>query len=126
MKALYELREKLCDELKEYGNKELSAGSLSTIDSLAHAVKNIDKIIESCETEGHSHQGRVYRNSRDGMVMDGRSYRRGRDAMGRYVSRDGYSYDDEMIAELRELMNDAHDERTKQEFKKFISKIEAL
>ena len=50
--------------------------------------------------------------------------------MGRY-SRDGYggngySRDQEMISELRELMNDAKDDRTRQEFQRFISKIEQM
>jgi hypothetical protein len=45
--------------------------------------------------------------------------------MGRYSSR-GYSRDQEMVSELRELMNDAKDERTRQEFQRFISKIEQM
>lgn len=45
--------------------------------------------------------------------------------MGRYSSR-GYSMDDDMVAELRELMQNAPDERTKQEFKRFIEKIERM
>ena len=51
-----------------------------------------------------------------------------RDSMGRY-SRGGYSYDeakDDMINDLHELMQDTHDERTKQEFKKFINKLETM
>lgn len=101
MKELHELKEKLCDELKVYGKKEMSAGSLDVIDKLAHAVKNIDKIIENYEDEGYSN--RMYSN-------EGRSYARGRgsnanrDARGRYSTRqynsrnsyDGYSYNDEM------------------------------
>ena len=43
---------------------------------------------------------------------------------GRY-SRD-YSYDESMIEELRELMEDAPDEKTKMEFKKFIRKMESM
>lgn len=110
MKELYELKEKLCDELKEYGKKELSAGSLDVIDKLAHSVKNIDKIIE-----GEGYSGARYH--------DGISTRR--DARGRYMSH-GYSYNYDMIAELRELMNDAPDDKTRQEFKRFISKIESM
>lgn len=103
MKELYELREKLCDELKNYGKKEMSTGSLDVVDKLAHAVKNLDKIIEG----------------------DGHSYARRRDSMGRYVH-DGYSYHGDMVSELRELMADAPDERTRTEFKRFISKIENM
>lgn len=60
MKEIYELREKLCDELKEYGNKEMSAGSLDVIDKLSHAIKNIDKILDSDEMYSGRYEGRSY------------------------------------------------------------------
>ena len=110
MNDLYELREKLCDELKEYGKKELSAGSLSTIDSLAHAIKNIDKII--AESEGYS---REYNHH----VM------RGRDSMGRYT-RNGYSYHGDLVDELRGLMEDATNDQIKHKIKRLISEIESM
>lgn len=108
MRELYELKEKLCDELKEYANKEMSAGSLDVIDKLSHAIKNLDRIIENHES-GYS----------------GREYSRKRDPRGRYSSR-GYSYGADMVPELHEMMNDAPDERTKQEFRRFIQKIESM
>lgn len=101
MTELHELREKLCNELKTYGKKDLSAGSLDVVDKLAHAVKNLDKVIE-----GHSYAMR-------------------RDSMGRYTH-NGYSYHGDMVSELRDLMADAPDERTRMEFKRFISKIESM
>lgn len=45
MHDLEELRHRLCEELEAYGTKEMTAGSLDVVDKLAHAVKNIDKII---------------------------------------------------------------------------------
>lgn len=108
MKELYELREKLCDELKSYGKKDMSTGSLDVVDKLAHAVKNIDKIIDA--GEGYS-----------GMTRDSR----GRYSRERY-SRDGYSYHDDMIGELRHLMNEAPNEETRHEFKRFINKMESM
>lgn len=107
MKELYELKEKLCDELKSYGKKEMSAGSLDVVDKLAHTVKNLDKIIDNYD-EGESH------------------YSRRRDSMGRYSRERGYSYHDDMIHELRNLMEDSPNEQTRQEFKRFISKIESM
>ena len=74
MHELYELKDRLCDELKEFGSKEMSAGSLDTIDKLAHAIKNLDKIIDHDDYSG------------DYMPMRDRSYARRRDAMGRYRS----------------------------------------
>lgn len=85
MNELYELKEMLCKELEEMGSKgELTAGTLDTVDKLAHALKNLDKVIENYDGE-YSGDDMSYR--------DGRSYARGRgrnarrDSMGRYSSR---------------------------------------
>ena len=129
MKELYELKENLCEELKKYGKKELSAGSLDVVDKLSHTIKNLDKIIENYDDDEYSnasmnYRGRSYRGN--GRSYDGMSNARGRrrDSMGRYSN--NYSYDDEMIAELQNLMEDAPDEKTRQEFKRFIQKIESM
>lgn len=86
MKELYELREKLCDELMEYGDKEMSAGSLDVVDKLAHAIKNIDKILEY--SEGYSSRGGY---NRDGYMRE-YSNRGNSRRSGRYSSR----YEDDM------------------------------
>ena len=86
MKELYELKDKLCEELKEYGKKDMSAGSLDVVDKLTHTIKNLDKIIEGYEDDYSNYSGRNYR---------GRSYARNRDSRGRYSS-NGYSYEEEM------------------------------
>lgn len=143
MEKLYELKEMLCKELEEYGQKgELTAGSLEVIDKLAHAIKNICKIIEAYEEEEYSNAGGSYarggnrgggRSSR-GYSREGGSYARGgsyasyaqrRDSRGRY-SNEGYSRDEGMIMELKELMKDVPDERTRQEFQSFISRMENM
>lgn len=120
MHELYELKEKLCDELKEYGGKDLSAGTLDVVDKLAHAVKNIDKIIEAYEDEGEGYSSRTYPDgmggsyrSRDGRSMNRnggfyRSYARGRmnarrDSMGRYSGDDGQDIE-AVKAEARRLV----------------------
>lgn len=133
MHELMELKEMLCEELEKYGNEELTAGSLEVVDKLSHAIKNIGKIIEMYEDEDYSNEyrGDSYRQG----SYRGESYRRGngrrssrrggsyaqrRDSMGRY-SRDG-----SMVEELRDLMEDAPNEKTRKEFEKFISKIEMM
>ena len=136
MKELYELKEKLCNELKNYGRKEMSSVSLEVIDKLAHTIKNLDKIIYNFDTEGYSgdymsdvgyRNGRRGGNSREMRNNDGRSYRRGRDSMGRYTSREaGYSYDDDMVSELRELMENAPNDQVKQKIKRLVSEIEMM
>lgn len=111
MKELHDLREMLCEELKEYGRKgEISTGSLAAIDTIAHAVKNIDKIIDD---DGYS--GRYD----DGMMRG--SYARRRDSMGRY-SRNGYSMSD-FSEKLRHLMEEAPDDHSRMEIQRLIEKM---
>lgn len=56
-----------------------------------------------------------YRGSYRGSYARGRNARR--DSMGRYSREQGYSMaNDDMVMELRELMQDAPDERTRMEF----------
>ena len=143
MHELYQLKEMLMKELEEYGSKgEMTTGSLEVVDKLAHAIKNLCKIIEACEEEDYSSEGyaREGGSYRGGSSYDGggnrrsyanrrRSYARGsqanRDAMGRYAS-EGYSRNEEMVTELRELMQDAPDEKTRMEFQKFLQKMESM
>lgn len=146
MHKLEQLKEMLCEELEEYGSKDkLDMGGLEIVDKLAHAIKNIDKILES--EDGYS--GRMYYDggmsgrgsyrggSYDGGSYDGGSYgnygrggyssRRGRgrnakrDSMGRYARAN-----DMMVDELRELMDSAPDEQTRMEFERFINKMEQM
>lgn len=107
MKELYELKERLVDELKDYGKQELTSSNLDKIDKLAHAAKNVCKIIDS-EDEGHSgyypNDTRVYRGS----------YRR--DSMGRY-SRGS------LADKLRELMEEAPDEKSRQDIQRLVDRM---
>ena len=80
MHYIYALKKRLLDELEEHGEKnDLSSATLHEIDTLAHAAKNLCKVIECCEEDEMS--GRSYGYE----PMDRMSGRR--DAMGRY-SRD--------------------------------------
>lgn len=126
---LTKLSEKLYEELAKYGERELSLSSLDTIDKLAHAIKNIEKIEE---VGGSSSRG-SYRRSYDGEMSSRyrRSYdssdgdtssRRGRDSMGRYT-RDGYSRHG-IVDRLEELSEQTNDDRVKSELRKMISQME--
>lgn len=132
MHELYELKEKLMNELKGYGSQELSAGSLEVIDKLAHATKNICKIIEASEEEGSSEENRRY--SEDGGSRNGgsRSYRGGSYARGRYSKRDSMgrytrAEDDmeDMLMELKQMMGDLPPEKQR-EAQKFVSRMEQM
>ena len=133
MHELYELKEMLCKELEEIGGKgELTAGSLETVDTLAHALKNLDKIIENKEADGYSMDGE-YHNRYYRMGNRGYSYARGRtnarrDSMGRY-SRDGYSWDDgkeDLAEQLRELGESSGNAEIKQKIERLAMKLEQM
>ncbi len=129
MKELYELKEKLCDELKEYNKKSMSGSNIDVVDKLSHTIKNLDKIIETYEEEGYSgsYPNRMP-NYGYAMASDGRSYARRRDSIGRYsrnYSRDGYSYHDGTVEELKDIMKDAPEE-VKPDIQRVIRKMESM
>lgn len=139
MKELYTLKDKLCEELKDYSKQQISEKNIQIIDTIAHTVKNLDKIIEGCENGGYSNysRGRSYRdgsygngglfgNNYDGSYEAGYSregsYRgRSRDSMGRYSG-----HGDDTVHKLREMMNQAQDERTRHELKNLIERMEQM
>lgn len=130
MHEIYELKDMLCKELEEYGRKgDLDVGSLEIVDKLAHAVKNLGKIIEMKEeSEGYSSRY-MYDDgyNRGGTSYRNRSYARGRntrrDSMGRYSrAEDGV---EEMVEELRDMMGDLPEEKRK-EVERFINKMERM
>ena len=140
MEELIKLKEMLCDELKEYGEKgELTTGSLDVVDKLAHSIKNIDRVIDHyMEEDGYSGNYPMYMDGRGsyrggtGGSYRGGSYARGRgrnarrDSMGRYSSERGYSRaEDDMqsvINDLRGMMGELPDEK-RREVERFISKV---
>lgn len=117
MHRLYELKERLIDELIEHADKELTRESLDTIDTLAHAAKNLCKVIDAAD-KGESYRG-YYRG---GSYARGRGRSARRDSMGRYASEgmpgasyeDGYSRAESDLAEkLQHKISSAPDERTR-------------
>lgn len=149
MHKLYELKDKLIKELGEYGSKEMTSGSLDVIDKLAHAAKNVGKVIECCEEESYSNAyygygGDSYYSDRsysdDSMMShdssmayvrpdgsyrrDAMSHARGRTGNVRRDSMGRYSRASEDIKhELRELMEKATDEHTKSEIRKLMERM---
>ena len=121
---LHEMCETLSRELGEANDKvrtaggKLSGSDLDYVDKLTHALKSIKTTIAMVEAEDGT--SGYY----PGGYGNGGSYARRRDSMGRYTRM--YSRDDDMVAELRDLMHKAPDERTKQEFQRFIDKIERM
>ena len=71
--------------------------------------------------------GNSYRYEGEGSYARGRGRNAKRDAMGRYSSEGGYSMaGEDMIEELRDMMQEAPDEQTRMEFQRFIKKIEQM
>lgn len=118
-KDLHELCETISDAIAEANDKirsaggKLSAGDVDYVDKLTHALKSIKTTMAM---EGYSGD--------DGRSYEGRSYE-GRGRYSNRYSRD-YSRHGGMVEELRELMQNAPDERTKQEFRRFIGKLETM
>ena len=145
MHKLYDLKEKLVRELEDYSqNGKYSKEDVELIKYLASAVDHICNIVADAEEEEYSSaMGGTYNGMNTGSYNDGtynrggsyrysrNSYARGRgsnarrDSMGRYSSR-GYSRDDGMVSELRELMQDAPNEQVRQEFQRLIDKVEQM
>lgn len=130
MKELYELKDKVYDELKNYGKKDLSASTLNTVKDLTKTAYYLCELIEE-EEEGYS--GRARRDNYRGSYENRGNYEnranyesraRRRNSYGR--SYDGYSNDGDMMENLRYMMEESPDERTKQEFKRFIQKLEGM
>ena len=111
MDYLHELCDIISDAISEAvskirsGGGKLTAGDTAYIDQLTHALKSVKAVIQM--DDGYSGRYEPYR-----------SYKR--DSMGRYSRNGG------MVDELRDLMHDAKDERTRQEFQRFINKIETM
>ena len=136
MKALYELKDKLQDELDEIARKpEMGAGDLELVHKLTDTIKNIDKICALEEDGGYSEAG----------DYEGASYGRGSSYANRgkhYVrghyswdgrggsSRDGrmggYSRHDSkeaMMEQAQEMMDNATTERERDAIRRFMSEL---
>lgn len=122
------------EKLRKTGG-ELTAGDVDYLDKLTHMIKSIKATMAMIENESYSGRGGSYARggrggqSRNGGYSRGGSYARGngrrRDSMGRYSSEGGYSRDaEDMVDQLRDMMDDAPDERTRQDIQRLISKME--
>lgn len=140
LKQLHELCDTISEAIAEANEKirsgggKLTAGDVDYVDKLTHALKSVKATISMIEDEDGASGYYPMSYDMSNRYSRNRSYARGRtnarrDSMGRYsgnYSRENYSRDGAMVDELRELMEDAPDEQTRQEFQKFIRKIEAM
>lgn len=134
---MHKIYEYLCDELKDLEKKaesgqELSMAELEYLNKLTETKKNLLKIemLEedseySNAMDGGSYTGSYARGGRGGSYRG--SYARGRgrgarrDSMGRYSS-EGYSRaEDDFMADMRELMTSAPNDRIRQKMQSIMS-----
>ena len=119
-KNFEKVKEMLCKEMDEIAKQgEISAGTLATVDTLAHAIKNIDKIIMCGEGNYSNYDG----YSRTG----GDSYGGGWMARGGYgdsYKMPYYSRDEGRIVDrLKAMMDEAHDDRERAAIRKAVDML---
>lgn len=128
MRELYELKEKVYDELKNYGKKDLTASTLGTVKDLTKTAYYLCELIEEEEDGGYSNaygnRNRSYAGGRGGSRRESRREMRRESRRNSYD--DGYSYDGSVVEELRDMMDDVQDDRKRQEFQRFIQKMESM
>lgn len=129
MHKLYDLKEKLMQELEDYSeNGKFSKDDVESIKYIASAIDHICNIAEEDEYSNMYYgDGGSCEDGRGGNRVGGRSYARDRgrnarrDSMGRYSRAN-----DDIVEQLRMMMQEAPDERTRQEFQRFIQKMEQM
>ena len=127
-KAMYDLRNMLCDELDELARKgELGAGDLEIAHKLTATIKNIDKI-EMMEDDGYSRDGDYSRGGdwqpgmRGAYDRDMSNARRGTHYVRGHYSRDGGI--DNMKRQLQEMLDNADDESIRRAIQRCMDTIE--
>lgn len=134
MDHLYNLKERLIKELKDYAGKgSWNSSDLDIIKKTTSAVDHLCNIIKACEEDEGGYSSRMS-YGRDPMGRDvepGRdmSYARGRrnaprDSMGRYSGEMGYSRHGDPVDQLRELMEQAPDEQTRRDLERVLRRME--
>lgn len=121
-KAMYDLRNMLCDELDELARKgELGAGDLEIAHKLTATIKNIDKI-EMMEDGGYSRDGNWQSGMRGAYDRDMSNARRGTHYVRDHYSRDGGI--DNMKRQLQEMLDNADDESIRRAIQRCMDTIE--
>lgn len=130
------LHEQLGDLVRKIKNNGMSSGDLEKLDKLTHSLKSVKGTMqmEQAEEDGYSgmypymgygrgsyDRGGSYNGSDGGSYARGRGQRR--DSMGRYSGERGYSRND-LSDKMRELMEDAPDERTRREIQQMIDRLD--
>lgn len=148
IKEVAELKETVGNKIAS-ANKKIRANGgnidetdVNLIDKLSHSLKSLAAVCKMLEEEeegdegysgrympfnpgyGYSREGRGYSGEGSGYSREGRGYS-GYSREGRGYSRNGgYSRTGDMTEQLRQLMDDAPDDMTRQEIKRLIERME--
>lgn len=133
-KAMYDLRNMLCEELDELARKgDLGAGDLEIAHKLTDTIKNIDKI-EMMEDDGYSRDGDYLRDGDYSRGGDWRADMRGTYGRGSSYARRGthyvrghYSRADSMEhlrEQINDMMRETDDDRVKEALRRAASLME--
>lgn len=132
MHKLYELKEKLMNELEAYSqNGKFSKDDVEAIKYISSAIDHICNICDDMDGEYSGDMmpgdimggGRSYARSYRGSYARGRGRNAKRDSMGRYSS-EGYSRaEDDFRMDLQELVQDAPNEQVRQKLQRIMSEM---
>lgn len=150
MKILYNVQDKMEDELKSICRKEeITTSDLENIYKIVDIIKDVTTVEAMHRAEENGYSGEGMSNYSRGWDVD-YSYARGRDSRGRYTSRDGGSYEnsnrgrsyensnrgrsyedgysghdkEEMIDYLMKMMRSARTEEERENYRKTIEQLE--
>ena len=130
----HELCDYIKDELTEINRKaasgKLSMQEIEYADKLAHMKKSLLTVdaMENPDEYGYNdnYNGNYNGNYPDRMGYGARGRNARRDSRGRYMEGSRVYRDDDMMAELRELMEKAPNEQVRRKYRDFISDMESM
>lgn len=130
----HELCDYIKDELTEINRKaasgKLSMQEIEYADKLAHMKKSLLTVdaMENPDEYGYNdnYNGNYNSNYSDRMGYGARGRSARRDSRGRYMEGSRVYRDDDMMAELRELMEKAPNEQVRRKYREFISEMESM
>ena len=114
MHGLYQLNDKICDQLAEYGQGELTMSNVDIIYKLVDIAKDLDEVIEHREEREEEYSGTYY-DGMGGRRSYGRSYARQRDSRGRYSG--------DMNSRIDGMMSRDMDDRSREEWQRYADRM---
>ena len=141
IKELYEMKETVANAIGDANKRirqdggKLNAGDLEIIDKLSHSMKSLATTCAMLEAEDEGYSGRYAPMYNPGITYSGRrGYSRdgGNGYSGNYSRNDGrysregrgYSRTGDMSEQLRQMMDEAPDDMTRNEIRKLMERME--